>query len=92
MNNKRTHAPLFPVCRDDTKEDRISDFFDTASAWRALLAHTTPPPLRVSEEKLIGRRPGDRWRFALVWQHEPRDQFSGIEQCPCITEPEDFNG
>jgi hypothetical protein len=91
MNNKRTHAPLFPVRRpEDVGDDRVSDFFDTASGWRAVLAHTPPPVPRTSEENRILRTSGDRWRFALVWQYEPRDQFTGIEQCPCITEPEMF--
>jgi len=25
---------------------------------------------------------GDRWRFMLLWQHEPRTQYTGIEVVP----------
>lgn len=86
MDSKRTYAPLFPVRRESIAEDRVSDFHDAGSGWRAALAHTEPPVPVESEESPRVRKSADRWRFALVWQYEPRDQFEGIEQCPCMTE------
>lgn len=45
-----------------------------------------PEKVREDCESLSIRGMADRWYFMILWMHEPKQQFSGIENCTCLEE------